>query len=391
MNDLKYALRQLVRHGSSSAVVIAMLALGIGATTAIFSLFHELVLRPLPVADAQRLVNFGRRGRISAPRRAAWPPTASHVFSYPMFRDLETSANVVHRDRGARATSTPTSSSTIARPRRRESWSPAATSRSSGSGPHSAAGSGSQDDEGIGASRVVVLSYDYWQSRLRRRRLGRRPASQGEWPRARNRGRRAPRLLRHDHRRAAGGIRSDHAALGDGATAPGRSERSAVGLGISIREAGCRRVERACDGGHQHAVFRDPERGRGGGVARRPARQSRRAVPRRRIVLEPGATGQSQVSIAVAPPLALLLGVTSLVLLIVCVNIANLLLARGMSRTGELAIRAVDRREPGPPRAPAAHRDGDARGDRRAHERARRGRDDCARWSRCSRPRSRAP
>jgi predicted permease len=61
---------------------------------------------------------------------------------------------------------------------------------------------------------------------------------------------------------------------------------------------------------------------------------------KRRITIEPGARGQSQLPDNAGQPLILLLGVTALVLLIVCVNIANLLLARGVSRMGEMAIRA---------------------------------------------------
>jgi predicted permease len=60
----------------------------------------------------------------------------------------------------------------------------------------------------------------------------------------------------------------------------------------------------------------------------------------RQVELSPGARGKSPQADRMARPLELLLGVTVLVLMIVCVNIANLLLARGAARTGEMAIRA---------------------------------------------------
>src|SRR5690606_19703627 len=61
----------------------------------------------------------------------------------------------------------------------------------------------------------------------------------------------------------------------------------------------------------------------------------------RRITIEPGARGQSEIQEESAPALTMLLAVTVLVLAIVCVNVASLLPARGVARGGELAVRAA--------------------------------------------------
>src|SRR3954447_26509564 len=54
--DLRDALRGFVRHPGFVIAAIVSLALGIGANTAIFSVASALLLRPLPYADADRLV-----------------------------------------------------------------------------------------------------------------------------------------------------------------------------------------------------------------------------------------------------------------------------------------------------------------------------------------------
>lgn len=56
LQDLKYSLRTLSRDGSFAAVAILILALAIGANTAVFSVVSALMLRPLPFPNAQQLV-----------------------------------------------------------------------------------------------------------------------------------------------------------------------------------------------------------------------------------------------------------------------------------------------------------------------------------------------
>src|SRR5262245_36736487 len=51
VQDLRNGFRQMVRNPGFTAVTVLTLALGIGANTALFSIFNTLVLRPLPVRD----------------------------------------------------------------------------------------------------------------------------------------------------------------------------------------------------------------------------------------------------------------------------------------------------------------------------------------------------
>src|SRR5262245_47242225 len=89
MNDLGNAFRQLKRRPGPSTVIIAIVALGIGATTAIFSLFHQILVQSLPVPEPERLVELRTIGPMIGGGSVSLAGNGEHIFSYPMFRDLE--------------------------------------------------------------------------------------------------------------------------------------------------------------------------------------------------------------------------------------------------------------------------------------------------------------
>jgi len=75
--DLRFALRMLWKNPGFTAVAVITLALGIGANTAIFSVVHAVILRPLPYSEPDRILELsetarGRLTTISPPNLVDW-------------------------------------------------------------------------------------------------------------------------------------------------------------------------------------------------------------------------------------------------------------------------------------------------------------------------------
>src|ERR1700730_4567278 len=90
MADIRYALRTLIKAPAFSVIAIVMLALGIGANSAIFSVVEGTLLRPLPFPHAERLVRLyeaaddnGARGsslNLSDQTFRQWGEYGGHIF-----------------------------------------------------------------------------------------------------------------------------------------------------------------------------------------------------------------------------------------------------------------------------------------------------------------------
>ena len=151
--DLQYAFRTLLRAPGFTAIAVLTLALGIGATTTIFSFVNATLLRPLPYRDAEQLVILNetdsRVGNVSVayPDFLDWQ-TQSHSFS-----EMAAAHNV-----GANLSGMQTPERVLARSFAEFSFHARSTSDH---GPRS-----SSRRRKTGTAPVLLLSYALWQSHL---------------------------------------------------------------------------------------------------------------------------------------------------------------------------------------------------------------------------------
>jgi len=156
--DLRFSARSFLRSPSFTATAVLSLTLGIGATTAIYSLVDQVILRALPVDHPERLVLIDWNGDQLADSFGT-----QNVMSYPICRDLQPQKQFFDGV-FCRAAIT-TNLSTAGDPK------PTAAELVSGTyfsvlGVSPALGRllTVDDDQVPGASPVVVLSYDFWKN-----------------------------------------------------------------------------------------------------------------------------------------------------------------------------------------------------------------------------------
>jgi predicted permease len=166
--DLSYALRALRRNPGFAFVVVFSLALGIGANAAIFSLVNAVLLRTLPVKAPQDLIALGDPARTNSLSGGA---ARTDLFSYPLYKDLRDNnqflTGLAASGRSGRLDAHIDSASAgVEHPRGR------IVSGNYfgvlGIGPEAGRLFDGSEDQSLGASPEVVISDGYWTRRFQR-------------------------------------------------------------------------------------------------------------------------------------------------------------------------------------------------------------------------------
>ncbi|MGA7409706.1 MAG: ABC transporter permease [Bryobacteraceae bacterium] len=306
-NDIRYALRLTRRSPGFTAVAVLSLALGIGANTAIYSLFYTIMLRQLPVAHPEQLVEFLRTAPGQPRSGAYWGWD-----TYDYFRD--------HNHVFSALTGM--------------SFDNLASVRIDGSDPQdlileSVPGNyfavlglkpalgrliAPEDVPVSGDGAVVVVSWSYWTTRLHSD-----PAVLGK------------RLWYNDQPKTIIGVASQ--------TYTGPRVGVRTDLWMPVAKSDLAMLARLKPGITLRQAQAEVTVLYRSWLEQRASRNKDRKERQTKVELEPAGSGLAHVRDQYGKPLVLLLAVVGLLLLLACINMASILLARSAERRRELAVR----------------------------------------------------
>jgi predicted permease len=334
--DLRYAGRTFRKNPVFAATAIATLALGIGANTAIFSLLNAVMLKSLPVRDPAQLVLFGE-GSWEGANGGPAEPGILWLDSYPLYQRLR-AQNQLFEDIAAQQNNTSgVNVEWAGRPS--DGTADFASGRCVSANYFDVLGVPAfrgrafhPDDDAAGANPVVILSYGYWQ-----RRFGANPA------------------LVNGTVMLNGAPYTVVGVTPPGFTGTKIGHATDLWVPLSMQPRFMRKESFLADGqlwwlsviGRLKPGVPLAQAQANVNVtlqqflSEKPPASPQEAVDRRavRIELLPGARGFSGVRRLFAMPLMVLMAGVGVLLMIACVNVCHLLLARAIRRHREFSLR----------------------------------------------------
>lgn len=335
LGDLRFALRQMRHSLGFVSTAVLTLALGIGATTAIFTLVYQVILRSIPVAHPEQLYKVGKSNDccVTGGLQTDWTLFSTDLYRYLRDRtpELENMA-AVQAGNIAVSASRPGDNATQ----------PLSIRFVSGNFlplldvPAYAGRMLTSDDDREGAAPVAVLSYPVWQTKF-----AADPHIVGSTVSLTGHpvtivGITTPRFLGERNETDPPGIWLPLSL--EPAFEPDRQLMKLAGshwLDLLVRIPDPRRIpstEAALQTGLRQWINLHRELFPG-----EPDKQ----IARQTTVLAPARTGINALRDQYADSLRMLLLIAGFVLLIACANTANLMLVRGMARQAELAVRSA--------------------------------------------------